>query len=77
MINSLKNCQCYVKELPDLAQFTLRFGAHVKSCRMFRESLDPLDRQRDNQTRDFYCRQAEMRMAADQVTMNGATCVER
>ena len=77
MINSLKNCQCYVKELSEHEQLMLRFGAHVKSCRVFRESLDPVDRMKDNITRMHYCQLAEMRMAADQVTINGATYVDR
>jgi hypothetical protein len=47
-------CDCYVNRLLDHERFSVRRGAHERSCPDFRESRDPVDRVRDAITRDLY-----------------------
>jgi len=44
-------CNCYVAALPDIDRFTLRYGAHGLDCPVYRESGDPVDRLKDEETR--------------------------
>jgi hypothetical protein len=44
-------CNCYVKELDDEAQFTLRYGAHEVSCPVYHESADPVDKMHDKENK--------------------------
>ena len=47
----MANCQCYVKTLEPVQQFSLRYGAHALNCPKYRESGDILDKKRDIETR--------------------------
>jgi len=49
-----KVCQCYVRELSQLAQLELHYGAHDVRCPVYRESLDPVDRAIDECARKLY-----------------------
>jgi len=46
-------CNCYVKNLPAHARFGLRWGAHERTCPVYRESRDPVDRVKDEITRSL------------------------
>ena len=50
----LNKCKCWVSKQPEVEQFGIRFGAHSTACVLYRPSLDPLDRKRDEQMRDAY-----------------------
>ena len=49
-----KVCQCYIRDLPQLDQLELHYGAHDASCPAYRESLDPVDREHDERARKQY-----------------------
>ena len=43
----LNECKCYVRGLSPEVQFCLRWGAHSTYCPIYRPSLDPVDRIKD------------------------------
>ena len=49
----LKTCTCWVRSRPEVEQFGLRWGAHSRSCPVYRVSLDPVDREQDCENRDY------------------------
>jgi hypothetical protein len=49
-----KTCTCYVAQLPQDKQFSIRYGAHNPTCPKHRESLDPVDRAHDDELRSRY-----------------------
>jgi len=54
-----EDCRCYVRDLPDVMRFGLRYGAHAPKCPMYRPSRDPLDRLEDT----YYRIKTDTRMA--------------
>ena len=44
-------CDCYVSGLPSYIQLSLRYGAHETSCPVYIVSLDPIDREMDEEDR--------------------------
>jgi hypothetical protein len=46
-------CDCYVSRLSELDRFVLRRGAHDRTCPVYRESRDPVDRVKDEITRSL------------------------
>jgi len=40
-------CTCWVSRADEETQFCARYGAHSRSCPVFRESGDPVDREWD------------------------------
>ena len=47
----MKACNCYVAGLNEAARFCIRHGAHSKDCLVYRVSLDPVDRESDEEFR--------------------------
>jgi hypothetical protein len=47
-------CKCYVHRLVASDRFAVRRGAHDRTCPVFRESRDPVDRVQDAITRELY-----------------------
>ena len=47
-------CHCYVSGLPADEQMSLHYGAHEPSCPVYRVSLDPVDREMDEEIRARY-----------------------
>jgi hypothetical protein len=47
-------CNCYVGRLVASDRFAVRWGAHDRTCPVFRESRDPVDRVKDAITRELY-----------------------
>jgi len=56
MIEQLKKlgCKCYVADLPERMQFSMRWGAHDPTCPCYRESLDVVDRAHDERQRNTW-----------------------
>ena len=53
-------CRCYVAALDYLTRFGLRRGAHTRCCPMFRESLDPVDRRQDQETKMHHLKRLDL-----------------
>jgi hypothetical protein len=47
-------CNCYVQHLTEEERFTLRYGAHEIECLVYRESLDPVDKLKDEDARNYF-----------------------
>jgi hypothetical protein len=47
-------CTCYVQHLTEEERFTLRYGAHEIECPVYRESLDPVDKLKDDDARIYF-----------------------
>jgi len=47
-----KVCECYVRHLPVIEQYSLRYGAHALDCPIYRQSCDPVDDLHDREFRD-------------------------
>lgn len=42
-----RTCNCYMLNAPDSVVWCARWGQHDKRCPVYRESLDPVDREKD------------------------------
>lgn len=47
-------CNCWVADQHAADRFCIRYGAHAYTCPTYRESLDPVDRQHDEELRDYH-----------------------
>ena len=47
-------CACYVRDLPSLHRFQLRWGAHALDCPTYKPSLDPVDNAEDAEVRRVF-----------------------
>ena len=47
----MDGCNCWVKDEAAEDRFCIRYGAHSESCPVYRPSLDPVDRFKDEALR--------------------------
>ena len=47
-------CDCYVRLLSAETRFSLHYGAHSPTCPRYRVSLDPVDRENDEEFRNTH-----------------------